>query len=513
MTSDCPALIGSLQCKTPPKWGQTCTWRGGPKGQPLDFYHARAGLVEFTWNTTPAMRTTIGILSKIRLYVARRIPLWSFIATLFVLITANDRLELGRFAVEGPAIRGFLRLSDLLWLMSVVGVVLLRPWVYLQPTLPVSVRATLPFAFLSVMLPLLGVLVGRGPVSYATVGFRYLQAASFALLAYLLCRRYGSEAVSRSLLNALFVAIVCHGVYAMIQVGYSLKWLSKAWVLPDVIFAEQHAKSWFFYPRTTGLHVNPNALGTTAVAIGLSVWSAYVTSYKLAPVARIVLPLIVIFAVLSSGSRTALLGVVVGLGTLLATQLSPRGQYAKRSLHAALSLGALGTASIVAAGLIMPDRLLDRYARFADLLSVGAAADANFIGRFRRWEYFWQLYINDYPLGTWVPPSYIANDAVDSLYVQTAVQGTPVFTLMFILFLAGAFWTGREALNRARTPSSAAASLSLMGWSALMAVTSVSTSQVLLFPLIWSGVGICLAIAEGSSMFQDQVDPPLASRG
>lgn len=443
------------------------------------------------------MWATIGILSIVGLYVARKRPLWFFIATLFVLITANDRLEITGFDVEGPADRGSLRLSDWLWMMTLAGVVPLRSTLYVPRALPLSVWITLPFALLSVLLPLLGVLAGYGPLSYATVGFRYLQAGSFAILAYILSSRYGTETVSRSLLKALFVAIVCHGVYAMIQVGYGLGWLGPAWVMPDLIFAKEHETSWFFYPRATGWHVNPNRLGTGAVAIGVSVWSAYVARYRLAPGAWTLLLLIVTATTFASGSRTALLGAIVAMSSLLATQLSPLGRYAVRSLSGALSLTTLGMTSIVAAGWVMPTVLFDRYARFANLFSEGAEVDENFIGRIRQWEYFWEMHVLDYPFGTWVPPDYITGIAVDNMYVQTAVQGSPVYTFMFLLFLVGAFWLGWEALQRARTPSAAAVSISLMGWAALMAATSISTSQVLLFPFIWSGIGMCLAIRRG----------------
>jgi len=103
----------------------------------------------------------------------------------------------------------------------------------------------------------------------------------------------------------------------------------------------------------------------------------------------------------------------------------------------------------------------------------------------------------DFPLGTWVPPSYATGSAVDSYYVATALQGTPAYTLVWLLFLGSVITLGLKVYQRSHVPLKAAAGLVLSGWAGVMAGAGFTLSSMLQTQLIvpfWALIGITLAM-------------------
>lgn len=121
--------------------------------------------------------------------------------------------------------------------------------------------------------------------------------------------------------------------------------------------------------------------------------------------------------------------------------------------------------------------------------------------RVEEWQRLWQLYLSDYPFGTWVPTSYATGSGVDSFYLVTAIQGTPAFTLFWLVFLGAAINLGWKAWRRAESRQDAAIGLALVGFAGAMAGAGLTMSPMaepqLIVPL-WVLIGVSMAVTEGS---------------
>ena len=138
--------------------------------------------------------------------------------------------------------------------------------------------------------------------------------------------------------------------------------------------------------------------------------------------------------------------------------------------------------------------------RFLAVFSGGPQMDVNAQARVEEWQRVWQLYESNYLFGTWVPTSYAFDSAVDSFYIVTAIQGSPIFTLLWLVFLFAAVNLGRKAWRRARSRQEAAIGLALAGFAGIMAGGGLTLSPMLQPQLVvplWVLIGVSLAIVDG----------------
>jgi hypothetical protein len=415
-------------------------------------------------------------------------PQLALACLLLLWLTLYQRASLPLFQVEGGWNRGGLGLGDLLWFVFALI------WL-IQRT---STRNGLPFARgkrpdllalllmlylgFSVLLPILGVLIGGWSPSYAVPGVRHLQWASFALFGYWLVRRYGIEYVGRLLLTVLALAGVLHALYTLIQLLAPLGAVPWEWLLPDQIFAERFATTWFFYPRTTGLLVNPNSYGLFG-AVVLLVLSAFLLSRaSLGTGNGFLMGIAGVWAVATSASRTALVGLVTGLlviSTMSALQAILRRDE-KSIFHVIgfiMGLFLIIGVTIVSLWLILPAHLLERVTLVLRVALEGSAVDPNAIGRFDLWGQGLQAFEERFPFGTWVPAGYALGIPLDSYYVSLLVQGTPLYLGLFLILL-GAIMGRAWRMGLVNKPPTGGTALALAGIVALIGVASFTLSPL-----------------------------------
>lgn len=386
-------------------------------------------------------------------------PLPAFGTLIFVWITFYTRASLPLFQVEGGWNRGGVGLGDLLWLIY-MGVLLFQVLQLrhghlftLSRRIDPLILLIFPYTILSVFLPVLGVLVFGYPPSNAIPGIRHLQWTSFALLGYWFYRRYGTESVRWALLFPFTLAGIVHALYALVQLLAPMGVLPQEWLSLDKVFAERYATTWFFYPRTTGLLVNPNSYGLLGSVLIILLSALLLAGIRIRLSVTISLGLAGVWAIATSASRSAIVGVLAGV--MLMGIASMLKGFALRDAHCLYRLvgfslkilAVVATVSIVA-WLFLPHHLTERMMLLVGVVSEGAEVDPNAIGRFNLWEQALRLYEEQAPLGTWVPAGYAFNNPIDSYYVSLLTQGTPLYLLTFLMLLFGVVGCGWQVRMR-----------------------------------------------------------------
>lgn len=431
------------------------------------------------------------------LVLSARRPLAAYLVMLFVFVVAYNRLSLQVAQVEGQGDRGNLSLGDVLWLGLAVG----YGWAGWRNRrgrwgVPRPAWLLLPYLALASLLPVLGVMVRDWPWSYAVPGFRQVEWASFGVLAFALCRRHGPALVLRRMAAVLCGAGLVHLAYGLVQLGYSVGALGGIWILLDTLYAIQHGAAWFFYPRLTGLMVNPNSYGlwgamlfTLAAALALEGRAA-----RWPLLLALVVP--ALFALFLSSSRSALLSTACAMAVLGACALfSPR--LAVRGVKIGTAFLLVLVVALPTLLPLAPEQVQNRLASFSEVYSEGADADVNAAGRVAAWHEVWDKYITEYPFGTWVPLGYATNLVADSFYLQSLAQGTVVFTLAWLGALYGAGMLGWRAYRMALHPWEAAAGLALAGWAGFMAGSNLTLSVMHNVPLVclfWALAGTVASV-------------------
>lgn len=388
-------------------------------------------------------------------------------------------------------------LLDIPWLLLLV--VALRDYKvfgFFRVRLPLAVWGMTPYVGLACSLPILGVVFYGFPLSYAILGFRVLQWVSFGILSYSISKRYGEDRAARLLIDGIVFSSLMHFAYAMIQFLYASGILGPEWVVFDRFLETQGAKTWFYYPRVTGLMTNPNNYGLFGAMVVVAALAVVVTRTKLSRGIWTLLVLSGLYAVIFSGSRSALVGLGVGAVTTF------MGVMASRPLP--IALGATVRAAVVFAVVVivqvavlmphLPDRGVERFLNLFRVITVGADADRNFSARVRLWQDHIENYLNNYTFGTMVSPEYVVGHAVDSYYINALVQGTPVFLMTFLLFLANSWFLGVRASRRHDRGLPSVLGLILAGWIGVMAGGSLSVGppqHVYFMTMFWSVAGVC----------------------
>ena len=437
---------------------------------------------------------------------AWRYPRWAFACLLLVWLTVYNRATLPLFQVEGGADRGGLSLGDILWFLFALVWLSQRNalnnalgFIRNKRSNPLLL-SVLAYVVISFFLPIWGVVtVGWSP-SYAIPGMRHLQWSSFALFSIWLVHQYGVQSAWRLLLTALTIASVLHALYALIQYLATPGTISVEWLFLDKIFADRFTTTYFFYPRTTGLLTNPNNLGLFGAAVLLILIASLLARSPLGTGSAVLMMLSGLWVIITSASRSALVGVVLGWGVLsIVSVLQAMLRYNKNIFHHRISIVTglfvvLGIATILF-WLLTPETTRKRAEMLIRVAIEGASEDPNAIGRLDAWAQALQNYDERFPLGTWVPTAYALGTFVDNYYVCLIVQGTPLYLGLFICLLGAVV---KQALRAglANDPPVVGTALALLGMVALIGITSftlMSLETAHIIALFWFLLGVGIA--------------------
>ena len=437
---------------------------------------------------------------------AWRYPRWAFACLLLVWLTVYNRASLPLFQVEGGLNRGGLSLGDLLWF--IFALVWLSQRNALNNTLGFIrnkqsnslLLLVLVYVVISFFLPIWGVLTVGWPPSYAIPGMRHLQWSSFALFSIWLVHQYGVQSAWRLLLTVLTLASVVHALYALIQYLATPGTISVEWLFLDKIFADRFTTTYFFYPRTTGLLTNPNHLGLFGAAVLLILIASLLARSPLGTGNAVLMVLSGLWVILTSASRSALVGVVLSWGVLsIVSVLQAMLQHNKNTLHYRISIltglfVVLGIATILL-WMLTPEPVRKRAEMLIGVALEGASEDPNAIGRLDAWAQALQNYDERFPLGTWVPASYALGTFVDNYYVCLIVQGTPLYMGLFICLLSAVVQQALRA-GLANDPPVVGTALALLGIVTLVGITSFFLSPLEtahIVALFWFLLGVGIA--------------------
>ncbi|MCU0633443.1 MAG: hypothetical protein MUE41_01115 [Gemmatimonadaceae bacterium] len=432
---------------------------------------------------TPRARTPARVL----------VALFAVTMTTWMLVYA--RAAVGSVGVTGPGNRGDIGLGDVLWLVLALatGVVLAGRWPHLR--LPVALPASgwllLPYLAGAVLLPVIGIVTGDWPPSFAAPAVRQLQWCAFALFAAVVAWRRSTDATWLLLRRLVVICVVLHAVYAAIQLLFAIGLIGQAWVWLDDQYRARSTLSWFFYPRLTGLLVNPNSYGLFSVFAIVLLLADGIAGVEGGRGLRAVGLVAAAVGIAGSGSRSALVGITAALATMALVALAHRGsrrRLATWALRAGLTGGLLFLLLLPA----VPAAMWQRFVRLWLVLLAGTGADVDAAARTRMWSDLWQRYVTEHPFGTLVPASYATGSEVDSFYVVTAVQGTPVWTFCFLLHLLGLALLGAHVARRG-VALDRAIGFTLAGWAAILALASITLQAMLepdLVAPLWTVVGL-----------------------
>jgi hypothetical protein len=359
----------------------------------------------------------------------------------------------------------------------------------------------------------LGVVLGGWPASFVSPSVRLGQWLTFLLIGYVVAREHGGEPALRAVLLAMIAAGVIHGLYGIMQMAVQLGALPDGLLVLDRSFADRHSVHWFFFGRVTGLLVNPNHYGLYGAFV-LSIAVALVVAGR--PVRRLWTSLGIgsaIVAIMLTGSRSAVVSVAVLLvfwGVLAAG--GNRAAVKVLKTVPAVIVVAIGVA--LAMWQALPSVLQGRYRRLLTLFVEGAGAEQNLTARFDLWTEAWRTFWLEYPLGTWVAPSYALRSPIDSYFVFTAIQGTPALTLLWLGLMLSALTLGLRAYRGTAQPLVSAAGLTLAGWVLVLLVSSLTMSPLLQVQLavpFWVLCGMLLALPDRKPVEDASACPTSAS--
>jgi hypothetical protein len=460
------------------------------------------GLVAVALSVVVGGALAAAALAAAWMIICIRRPVVALGLLVFAWVLAHARLAVAVLDFAGPETtnRGALSVADLLWVGMIVALLgQARTWrCDLGGLRSAHMWAMGPYVALALALPVVGVVLGAWPLSFATPSLRLAQWLTFLLLGYVMAREHGAESTLRAVLLAILAAGVIHGLYGVMQMAVQLGFLPDDLLVLDRRFADRHSVHWFFFGRATGLLVNPNHYGlfgafVLTVAVSLIVAGQPVRALwtRLGIAAAIV-------AIMLTGSRSA----VVSLAALLAFwgALAVSGNRAAvKVLRTVPGVMLAGLGMALVAWQALPNVLQARYRRLLALFVEGAGAEQNLTARFDLWTDAWRTYWFEYPYGTWVAPSYALQSPIDSYFVFTAVQGTPALTMLWVAMMLSALTLGLRAYRGAARPMVAAAGLTLAGWVLVLFVSSLTMSPLLQVQLsvpFWVLCGMLLALPD-----------------
>lgn len=463
---------------------------GGTFTLALSFSYAGAAVVPF-----PAWVSSVGIV--LWGVWAFRYPNEAFGVLLLLWFTFYSRAVIPMFHGTEGAARGGLGLGDLLWFAySLVWIAHwgLRVKFSLRPA-ELLVAILLLYFGVAFLLPLLGVWLAGYPLTYAVPSLRPLQWSSFVLWGYWFYSAYGARWLSHTVVRAIVIASVLHALYALLQMLVWQGYLPAEWLALDLVYEQQFAMSWFYIQRATGLFVNPNTYGLWGATCIIVLAAMLVGRLPIATTHVLVLALTGIWAIAMAASRTAVVGLVVALVIIIiATLIQHHSRKAsfKNRFSSLIAWGGMVVIVVITVFVAAPDYYVERLAKILLVVAQGAEADPNAVGRLELWDRYLRAYEYQYPLGSWVPPSYVLDITADNYYLELAVQGTLIYTSILVSLL---FTILVYSLQLARSPDSARATIGIMaaGLVVFYGVAGIALSLTGRMELLWLLVGVLLA--------------------
>jgi len=419
---------------------------------------------------------------------SKRHLLGAFVMTLFIVVLVSSRLELRILSLGGAADRGFVSLADPLWLGLIISFMLRKTKI----GFPRSALGVLPYITFAIVLPIAGI-IGEFPLSYMTPAMRIFQWASFGYMTYIISKQYGVQTVFRRISSVILWASIIHFLYASIQYMASAGFISRTFLWLDQVYAASHETSWFYFPRLTGLFVNPNSYGNFCSLAALLAISFLIIRPPWASSTFLSISLITsIVGILMSGSRSSILAFFVGSLVISFIALQRLSKFLSLvKIVSILCLFAI-ISFVLLPAVPYGEIIFTRFEKILSIIEKGIIVESNALIRFEMWEEACNIYTTYYPFGTGVPPSYAFDMAIDSYYVVTFTQGGPLFTLAFLIALATVAGAG-YACWRLSQPTLQALGLATLGFTLGMAVGSLFLSPPLQSFLIipfWSLTGL-----------------------
>lgn len=440
---------------------------------------------------------------------AWRQPAHAFMALMLTWITLYSRATFPYFQVEGGSSRGGVRVFDFIWLAHVLAWIArygTRHRLRLFPRrIDTLLVVLIPFMVLSIVPALLAVWLLGHPLSYVIANLRYLQWVSFAPMGYWFCKQFGLATTMRALLTVFAVAGVLHGVYATVQLLAFLEVLSADWVGMDHAFRRRFPViASFFYPRTTGLLINPNDYSFFGAFALILLCALMLSGARVNNGMALALGIAGLWAVVTGASRSATLGTVASVlvmtGAFLLRAIAQRDYEAiARLARFSAWTVILMLAAITLLLSVLPESLVNRVQKIAAVAREGPQADPNAAARVYQWSEFLRVYEDSYPLGTWSPPHYLLSDTLglhtDSYYIHILVQGTPLYLGAFIAFVLGMMWRGGHAMQ-SDLPWERFVGFATIGICTLVGVTSITDTplqQPQIIVPFWLLLGVYIA--------------------
>ncbi|MGA3023277.1 MAG: hypothetical protein ABSF98_00770 [Bryobacteraceae bacterium] len=427
-------------------------------------------------NDTELAMVTVPIILVCAIAIGHRHPVGALNGLVLVFMTAHPRLGVARFGVASAGgVRGWVYLADILLLGVALGTLFKRSS---KPRgqwhIPAGALLMLPYVALSIVLPILGVIWYGVSPSYALPAFRWLQWIVLAYLAYHVTNLHGL-AVVHAMKRMLLAVVFLHGLYALLQLGcYKLTVVPEAFLMWDGEYVAQNlagkmGSSWFGV-RATGLQVNPNSYGLVAAFVVIAIVAYAMSRAKGSMLVLFLGAAAGALGMLLSGSRTAAVALILVCASGAVVPLLRPGVLVRWS---AMVAGFVLLCGIAASTVDIPFESA-YVSRFGATLSSfdSIRTEASMLERQQVWTELLSSSEQDYPLGTWAPPAYVYPYTVDSMYVQTLVQGTALYTVTLIAFIVGAIAVGWRCFTANETGTAAWAGLVLAGWALAVAASS-----------------------------------------
>jgi len=376
-------------------------------------------------------------------------PLLAYGVIIFVWVNLFHRASIFIMPVEGYTNRGSLYLGNIMLTVFLVSnfIRYLISHKAVKITKP-NTNTTIflfPYLLFSILLPVLGIIGSRWPLSYATSAIRNIQWISIAVIAYLLCNKYSSSAVIRMTFKVLLLSCFMEVSYSVLQMVYVYLFPQKYPYL-DKVFMETRPFNWLNLGRATGLAVNPNSLGLQGLVVMSLFLSFLLSGNYMKAWLRVFLGLASVWLIVSSGSRTAILTLFALLLFVAFIDVVKR-----EKLSLLRSMGLIAT--ILTSGAVtwelvsnISDRLKTRLSWVRAIPFQGFLSDLSFRMRVQTWQAA-LAYLSEHPFGSLVPPNYALQQALDSYWIYVIVQGSLIYLLMFILFTVGVIILGVKSIN------------------------------------------------------------------
>lgn len=248
--------------------------------------------------------------------------------------------------------------------------------------------------------------------------------------------------------TALLISVVAQAMFAVIQASALIPGLAGWGAIQPLVNWDAQFKMAFspdnlVLGRGTGFYLNPNALGVWSC---LAFWASFIFLQGWRRTLGCAASIATLLVCLSRGSLFALVASVALYGLTrpwLGGSMRDRRKGAKRLVWGMGIAGLLGIGiAVLAAGVSQSAdtsllaSMLDRFGAGVQVLSQGASADSNFLGRVQVWGEAWS-FLFSHPFGTLGSPQLMLGLALDSEYMRVLLQGSFVFLFAYVAMLLG----------------------------------------------------------------------------